>query len=231
MPPSTEPCRRERILDAAEHVFAEAGFAGASLRDIVQEAQVNLATVYYYFGSKNGLMEAVLKRRFDPLRQEHLDLLNQAQRLAGGKPLSIERILEAMLLPPLRLAACNSERREAVMRLIGRIVSEPSPEIQEILHLQRAEVRAAFLQAFERTLPEASRDDLLWRLEFIWGALAFILCNPKKIERETEGVCSPANAPKVLEEMIRFFSPGFRTGLANGRRRRADRPRAAVNRR
>ena len=61
--------RRERILEAAEQVFGDAGFAGASLRAIVRRAHVNLATVYYYFGSKNGLMEAVLKRRFGPLRQ------------------------------------------------------------------------------------------------------------------------------------------------------------------
>ena len=45
--------RRERILEAAEQVFGDAGFAGASMRAIVRRAKVNLATVYYYFGSKN----------------------------------------------------------------------------------------------------------------------------------------------------------------------------------
>jgi len=68
MAKDTETSRRERILDAAERAFGDYGFTGASLRRIVVEARVNLATVYYYFGSKNGLMEAVLKRRFGPLR-------------------------------------------------------------------------------------------------------------------------------------------------------------------
>ena len=48
----SEPDRQTRILDAAENAIAESGFAGASLRDIVREARVNLATVYYYFGPK-----------------------------------------------------------------------------------------------------------------------------------------------------------------------------------
>jgi len=215
MTDAPEPGRRDRILDAAEHFFAERGFEGASMREIVQLARVNLATVYYYFGSKNGLMEAVLKRRFGPLRQEHLALLRSAQKGAKG-PLTVEQILEAMLLPPLRLAAHDSAPRQAVMRLVGRIVSEPSPQIQDILHLQRAEVREAFLEAFQASLPNVPRQDLLWRIEFVWGALTFILCNPKKIEKDTHGECNPVHSEKVLAEMIRFFSPGFRVGGKKG---------------
>jgi AcrR family transcriptional regulator len=211
--------RRDRILDAAESSFAESGYAGASLRDIVLAAKVNLATVYYYFGSKTGLMEAVLKRRLDPLRQEHLQLLRNAQREAGGAPLPVARILEAMLLPPLQLAACDSTRRQAVMRLIGRIVSESSEQIQQILHGQRAEVRQAFLLALEQSRPEATRSELLWRMELVWGALAFLLCNPKRLEHDTRGECKLSDATGALAEMIRFFEPGFQ-----------DRPRKRANR-
>ena len=218
MPLLAEHCRRDRILEAAEHAFADRGFEGASMRDVVREAKVNLATVYYYFGSKSGLMEAVLKRRFGPLRQEHLALLRNARRTARGKPLRVEQILEAMLLPPLRLAQCDSAERQAVMRLIGRIVSEPSKQIQEILHTQRTEVREAFLAAFQESLPEAPRRLLLWQMEFVWGALTFILCNPKKFENETQGESSPVAAQPLLSEMIRFFSPGFHSeqGGQNG---------------
>src|ERR1017187_7937575 len=136
MPKLSEQDRQTRILDAAETAIAELGFAGASLRLIVLEAQVNLATVYYYFGSKRGLMEAVLKRRFGPLRQEHLALLGEFEAAAGGRPLPVGKILEAMLLPPLRLAAKAPAKRQAVTRLIGRIVTEPNPRIQHVLSSQ-----------------------------------------------------------------------------------------------
>ncbi len=218
MPKPSEPDPQTRILDAAENAIGEFGFAGASLRHIVLEARVNLATVYYYFGSKGGLMEAVLKRRFGPLRQEHLALLRQFEAAAKGRPLTVEKILEAMLLPPLRLAATAPAKHQAVTRLFGRIVSEPNPQTQEMLRAQRVEVRAAFLKALQRSLPRARLPGLVWRMEFVWGALAFTLCNPRRIEVETHGACDPASTDHVLAEMIRFFSPGFRA-LARGKRK------------
>lgn len=213
--PTVDP--QTRILDAAENAVAECGFAGASLRRIAQEARVNLATVYYYFRSKRGLVEAVLKRRFGPLREEHLALLREFEAANPGRPLPVEKILEAMLVPPLRLAAQDSVRRQAVRRLFGRIVGEPNAETQEMLRHLRMESRTAFLKALQRSLPEAPRADLLWSVEFVSGALAFTLCNPRELEVETRGACNPANTEKVLAEMIRFFSAGFH---ALGRRPR-----------
>jgi AcrR family transcriptional regulator len=218
MPKLSEQDRQTRILDAAENAIAELGFAGASLRHIVLEAQVNLATVYYYFGSKRGLMEAVLKRHFGPLRQEHLALLSEFEAAAGGRPLPVGKILEAMLLPPLRLAAKAPAKRQAVTRLIGRIVTEPNPQIQHVLSSQRVEVRTAFLRALRRSLPKAPLPALLWRIEFVWGALAFALCNPRKIEIETHGACDPKDTDNMLAEMISFFSPGFHA-LAGAKRK------------
>ena len=125
------------------------------------------------------------------------------------------QILEAMLLPPLRLAVNDSAQRQAVMRLIGRIVSEPSQQIQDILHLQRAEVRDAFLKALQASLPHVPRPDLLWRMEFVWGALTFILCNPKKIEKDTQGECNPggcAKGPGRNDRVFRARVPSRRPG-------------------
>jgi AcrR family transcriptional regulator len=210
MPKRAKGSCQAKILDAAETAFADDGYSGASMRDVVRGAGVNLAAIYYYFGSKKGLMEAVLKRRFGPLRQEHLEILRQFERDAQGRPLPVEKILEAMLLPPLRLVAAPAAKRQAVTRLLGRIVTEPDAHTQEILRTQRSEVRAAFLKALRASLPKTLATDLQWRMEFVWGALAFILCNPRTIEVETHGACNPIDASKVLAEMIDFFSAGFR---------------------
>jgi len=218
MPKQTEPDPQTRILDAAEDAIGEMGFAGASLRHIATAARVNLATAYYYFGSKRGLMEAVLKRRLGPLREEHLALLRGFEAAARGRPLPAEKILEAMLLPPLRLAAKAPAKHQAVTRLVGRIVTEPHAETQEVLRGQRAEVWTAFRKAWQRSLPGASLSELLWRMEFVWGALAFVLCNPRKIELETHGACNPARTDEVVGCMIHFFSPGFRN-LARGKQK------------
>ena len=54
---------REKILDAAEELFAERGYHGVSIREIVGRAGVDLALVHYYFGPKDALFREVIERR------------------------------------------------------------------------------------------------------------------------------------------------------------------------
>ena len=79
-----------RILDAAERLFARHGFEATSLRAIIVEAQVNLASVHYYYRSKEGLIRAVIERRFAPINQERLRLLEECQTAPGDRPPSVE---------------------------------------------------------------------------------------------------------------------------------------------
>ncbi|MEJ2200328.1 MAG: TetR family transcriptional regulator, partial [Desulfuromonadaceae bacterium] len=84
-----QPDTKERILDAAEELFARQGFHATSLRAITGGAQVNLAAVNYHFGSKDGLLEAVFSRRLTPLNQERqrrLEAVREAARAAGTPP-------------------------------------------------------------------------------------------------------------------------------------------------
>lgn len=56
--PESEPAARERILEAAVHLFGRHGFDGTSLRALADEAQVSWGLIRFYFGSKEGLREA-----------------------------------------------------------------------------------------------------------------------------------------------------------------------------
>jgi AcrR family transcriptional regulator len=212
----SEQSRKTRILDAAEKAFADFGFEGASLRQIVHDAKVNLATVYYYFGSKEGLMAAVFERRFGPLRNEHVEALQQLDKEAQGRALPMEKILDTMLQPALRLATAVAPHGRTVMRLIGRIASDPNPQTQELFRRQMREVREAHLACIRRSAPHLPEADLQWRFEFIWGAFAFVLCNPAKLERITGGICNPADIDAVLAQMVACFSAGFRAPAVSG---------------
>jgi AcrR family transcriptional regulator len=200
---------KARILDAAEVAFATAGFEGASLREIVGQAGVNLASVYYYFQSKEGLMAAVFERRFGPLCTEHLNLLKEAEAQAQGRPLAVEKILDVILLPALRLAQQMDHGTHPAMRLIGRIATEPNAQVRELLHKQHKEVRIALLAALRRSLPELSEVDLRWRMEFVWSTLAFVMCNPERVIQASEGMCDPKDTDMVLRQMRQFLSAGF----------------------
>lgn len=79
----TEPANtRDRILNAAEALFAERGLAGTAVRDIAAEAGLTAASLYNHFESKEALYEAVLERGVRPLI-ELLTQLSQGDQLEG----------------------------------------------------------------------------------------------------------------------------------------------------
>src|SRR5579859_4078456 len=90
---------KDRILDAAERLFAHKGIEATSLRTITAEAGVNLAAVNYHFQSKEALMHAVIARRLDPINQRRLAMLDAYEAEAAGAPVPLNQLLEAMLRP------------------------------------------------------------------------------------------------------------------------------------
>src|SRR5207302_965939 len=70
---------RTRILDAAEELFMQHGFEGTSMRLLTGKAGVNLAAVNYHFGSKHALVEAVFRRRLDPMNTARIAELEKLE--------------------------------------------------------------------------------------------------------------------------------------------------------
>jgi AcrR family transcriptional regulator len=206
----TKPDPHGRILDAAERVFATLGFDGASLRHIVGDAKVNLPTVYYHFGSKKGLFLAVFNRRFEPVRDAHLLLLRQLDQDAAGHPLPVETIMDALVTPVLRLMTPATAKSLTIVQLMGRIITDPSPNMQALFHSLHKEVRSKFLELLQQSLPELPPLDLAWRFHLAMGSLAFTLCNPSRIPPEGKPPAAALDIQTVRAQMIGFFASGFR---------------------
>ena len=107
----------ERILDAAEELFADLGFDATSTRAITTRAGVNLAAVNYHYGSKDALIEAVFARRLVPLNRERLELLDRVEARAGAGGPAVESIVEAFVRPPMR------KIREVPLKASSRVIS------------------------------------------------------------------------------------------------------------
>ena len=90
---------KERILGAAETLFAQHGFAGTSLRQVTSRADVNLAAVNYHFGSKENLINEVFRRRMDEMSQARLTALEAAKSRAESERL--QAVLAAFIEPAL----------------------------------------------------------------------------------------------------------------------------------
>ena len=92
---------KDRILHAAEDLFAQQGFASTSLRQVTSRADVNIAAVNYHFGSKDNLINEVFRRRMDEMSAQRIAALQQAMDTAPGK---LEPILAAFVEPALAMA-------------------------------------------------------------------------------------------------------------------------------
>ena len=89
---------RTAILEAAERLYADRGFADVTLRDIVAAADVNLAAVNYHFGSKDELIAELFVTRSLALNRERLSELRAAEDRGGGRA-EITEVLRALVGP------------------------------------------------------------------------------------------------------------------------------------
>jgi AcrR family transcriptional regulator len=165
---------KTRLLDAAEALFIDAGYEAMSMRLITARAGANLAAVNYHFGGKDALIHAMLTRRLDGLNQNRLALLERFQ-LSLGPQLTCEHILGAMFIPALQQSRCPEKSGPALLRLLGRAYTDPSPFIRNFLRGIYADVAERFFHAFQTVLPHLPREELGWRLHFCIGSLSGIL--------------------------------------------------------
>ena len=201
---------KDRILDAAEALFALNGSSGASLRAITRRAKVNLAAVHYHFGSKDRLLEAVLARRLLPLNAERIRRLETYQKEAGRKKERLENIIEAMVGPALRLSRDENKRGRIFMRLLGRLVLEPDARIQNLLTGQFETVLKKFMPSLTVALPHLSPEDFFWRLHFLVGSMAHTMADSERIRLISGGMCDPDDTEGTVQCLVTFLCGGLR---------------------
>lgn len=193
-----------RILDAAEELFMQHGFEGASMRMLTGRAGVNLAAINYHFGSKDALIEAVFRRRLDPENAERIAELDRLEKAAGGAPLAPSTIIRAFVGTSLRMIQDERGGRNFI-RLLGRTYTDPARRIRALIGQLYAPAMARFKEAFARALPELPREELVWRLHFMFGTLSYTLAATDTLELIAG--CKPEDRydAAVLEERLTEF--------------------------
>jgi AcrR family transcriptional regulator len=114
---------RERLLDAAEKLFAARGFRATSVRDITSAARCNLASVTYHFGGKLALYREVLRRRMRTLREQRIGGIRRALAEAGPDA-NLEMLLRAFTAAFLE-PHLDESRGRLVMMLFSRELLDP----------------------------------------------------------------------------------------------------------
>jgi len=203
---------KARILDSAERLFAEKGYAPTSLREVISDAAVNLAAVHYHFHSKEALLEAVVERRCIGLNRDRLEMLARFEREAGGRPLELEKIFEAFLVPAFRMAYEDREGGPQFARLMGRLYAE-GDLLPRIVKNNFGPVLETFAAALKRALPGVGEEDLLWRMHFAIGAVAHTLRGGWQLEHLPGGPIASVDWQVTLHRLIDFLTAGFRAPI------------------
>ncbi len=154
---------RQKLLDAAERLFAEKGLGAVSTREIAREAgQGNHSAVNYHFGSLDKLLQAILDYRMLPLNERRRELLDAL--LARGEQGNLEALLRVMI-EPLAGELLRPATESRYLRLMAQLMSNGEWQSQFWQHPHRS---SALLESGELIMallePELGAELALERL-------------------------------------------------------------------
>ena len=162
---------RNRVLDVAERLFAERGLDAVSIRDITREAEANLGAINYHFGTKDGLITAVLERRMAPLTEQRLKSLDAIEAAAKTSPPNLEAVLEAVFRPAVEQAMDPKRGGPTFSKIMARVLVEPNPAVEKTMRSHFEPVVKRFDTALMRAMPKLMHQEVFWRMHLLIGAL------------------------------------------------------------
>lgn len=175
---------KTRILDAAERLFAQHGFAATSLRQITAEAKANLASVNYHFQNKESLILAVLQRKIGPINVRRLELLDAEQE--KGTPVALPAIFQTFF-QPLFEAEQTGVDLASFPRLLARVYGDDQENILPMFRSTFGHVIERYRAAIEAALPGVSGRDFALAMHFSIGCMAHYLAAGRLLQMMTGG--------------------------------------------
>lgn len=213
---------REQILGAAWELYAARGFEDVSVRDVTQAAGVNLASVSYHFGCKDGLVQETIKRCMNLINRHRYELLGrQIDRHEGLEKLSLRAVLAAYLRPLVLPEECGVPSA-LWLRLVARYLIQPDYQIPAESRELGTETYALFVKALKVHFPESSSEAILRHLMFVSGAATYErglgklvaelsgqLGIEKHVVEDRGDDGKDANREQSLSDLIEFAIRGF----------------------
>ena len=206
---AAQPGTVERILDTAEVLFAQKGFAETSLRAITSKAGVNLAAVNYHFGSKEALIQAIFERFLAPFcaeLDEDLDGLTET-----GEPVDLERLLRVMSRRALTAHGSAPQRLALFFRLSGLAYTQAQGHLRRFIRERYGDIFNRFLALLASAAPDVPPMELFWRVHFGLGATVFAMSSMDSLR----AICKSdfdqdLSAADVTQRLLPFIVGGIR---------------------
>jgi AcrR family transcriptional regulator len=202
---------QDRIIEAAERLFADSGFSGTSLRQLTSLAEVNLAAVNYHFGSKENLINEVFRRRLDILHGMRLQQLDALQETYAGQTPPLRQVLKAFINPALHMSVPSEDGQSAFVKVLARAYVEYRDDLRSLLATRYGELNHRFFEAIAANLPQVTEQQLVWRIDFMIGALTYAMAD-FGVKKRPDDMSDEDYWSKTVNELVQFAEAGLIQG-------------------
>ena len=209
---------RERLLDAAEKLFAQRGFDGTSIRDIAARAGDTIGTLSYHFGTKDALLSEVVRRRFHELGEMRRARYRTVAADSPGGKVSLEDTIACILIPFVDRALRGDEEWHSYIGLLGRMMYvHDGAHAADIADLTDP-ISTELLGWLHDAAPGAARSDLAHAYRFMIGAMIDACSDHSavRVGRVTGETASLRDFQAVSRHLVDFVAAGFTAVLRSG---------------
>lgn len=199
-----------QILNAAEELFYEKGFAETSLRTITAKAGVNLAAVNYHFGSKKQLIQAVFDRFLKPFCKDLSYQLDEYQNKQKEEEPELEIFFALLAKTIANMGRENPKRIRVFMRLLGLAYAQGQGHLRRFLRQEHGQVFSRCAVLIRGMTPHLSDEERFWRLHFAIGASVFTLSGADYLAAMAEyDFGKETNVREVMDSLLPFLTAGM----------------------
>lgn len=203
---------RTRILAAAIELFAAKGVDSVSVRELTAAAQVNLAAVNYYFGSKSAVEEAVFAAVAESVTQARCAALDRVIREAGAdaRPPEVADIVATFIAPYLDTQAGSTGALLAKLVLKHRLA--PSDMTRRLVSEHFDPLARRYVEALRLALPQIPKQEFVWRYMFMASAVVLMATDRgglNRIAAISGGRIDATSDAGLKAALTRFLVGGF----------------------
>jgi len=198
----------ERILDAAEELFAEYGYHGFTLKDVAARVGVSSTLIHYHFNGKESIYEAVWARKVPLSTQTRLEAMRRYSEEAGDA-VTVEGALHAWADPDLLLHLEDEDNWKAIGKISAQANSAAGWGAEKMTNYFNP-VGLMLIDLLKRAMPDCEEETIFWGYHFLSGAMTHNMARTGRIDELSHGLCSSDDFASIRKHMVTFMAAGFR---------------------
>jgi len=203
---------REQILKAALDLFSEKGFEAVSVRDVTTAADVNLASVSYHFGGKEGLIQETVKLCMNPINEYRVKLLNdEIEKYGADEKVPLERIMHALIRPAAMPEECGVSAG-LMLRLVARYFIESEYNVPTDSKNIYFGAFHAFATELLKHFPHLNGEQIVKNIILVTGAVIYyqgLGVKAMQLSAGGKGETKSIDREDMLKDTIDFAMHGF----------------------